>query len=166
MLEPGEILIRLGAATLAGAALGLDRELEAKPIGIRTLSLVSLGAATICVAALNDPVWVGHPDAQSRVVQGLIQGVMAGIGFLGAGLILQLPEERRVKFLTSAATVWVTAALGVACGLGQWGVAAIAIGLALGVLVVLRPFDDWLQRRKDKIRRQKTARERDSSPET
>jgi putative Mg2+ transporter-C (MgtC) family protein len=166
VLEPTEILIRLGAATVAGAALGLDRELEAKPIGIRTLSLVSLGAATICVAALNDPSWAGNPDARSRVVQGLIQGVMAGIGFLGAGLILQVPEERRVKFLTSAATVWVTAALGIACGLGQWVVVGVAIGLSLGVLVVLRPFDDWLQQRKTKMRARKIAQDAKTRPET
>lgn len=159
MLEPTEIAIRLGAATLAGAALGLDRELEDKPIGIRTLALVSLGAAIISVVAIDNPLWVGHPDAMSRVTQGLIQGVMAGVGFLGAGLILQVADQRRVKFLTSAATVWVTAALGVACGLGQWVAAILGVGFSLGILVVMHPFDEWLQRRREIVRARKQAAE-------
>jgi len=85
VLDLAEIAIRLGAATLAGAVLGLDRELEDKPIGIRTLALVALGAAIISVVAIDNPLWAEHPDAVSRVTQGLIQGVMAASVFSARG---------------------------------------------------------------------------------
>ena len=111
-----DILLRLGAATLAGIAIGLNRDLQNKPIGMRTLALVSLGAATVTVAAIQFNVMSEHPDALSRVVQGVIQGIMAGISFIGAGVILRDAQARRVEGLTTAATVWVTAALGIACG--------------------------------------------------
>jgi putative Mg2+ transporter-C (MgtC) family protein len=147
VLEPTEILLRLGAATLAGALLGLDRELAAKPIGIRTLALVSLGSAAVCIAATDQEIFTGEPDALSRVMQGAIQGVLSGIGFLGAGVVLQQPSEQRVKYLTSAATVWVTACLGIACGIGAWWVVGGATALALFLLVVIHPIDRWLERR-------------------
>jgi len=70
----------------------------------------------------------------SRIVQGIIQGVMAGISFIGAGVILRNVEARSVEGLTTAATVWVSAALGVACGLGAWRTIAIAIPITLVVL--------------------------------
>ncbi len=155
MLEPAEIILRLGAAALAGGALGLDRELEAKPIGIRTLGLVSLGAASVCVTVLNNPILGGDTAAQSRVIQGTVHGVMTGIGFLGGGLVLQIPSERRVRFLTSAATIWVTAALGLACGFGEWSVVLSATAIALFLLVVMHPFDEWISRRKAKLRARK-----------
>jgi len=75
-----------------------------------------------------------NADALSRVVQGIIQGVMAGISFIGAGVILRDPGARSVEGLTTAATVWVSAALGVACGLGAWRTMAIATPVILAVL--------------------------------
>ena len=72
-----------------------------------------------------------NPDAMSRVVQGIIQGVMAGISFIGAGVILRDAKARTVEGLTTAATVWVTAALGIACGLGRWDVVVIGAVIAL-----------------------------------
>jgi putative Mg2+ transporter-C (MgtC) family protein len=72
------------------------------------------------------------------VVQGLIQGMMAGIGFLGAGVILRKPEADSVKGLTTAATVWLAAALGICCGLGQWTVVIVAVVLGLLILVVAK----------------------------
>jgi putative Mg2+ transporter-C (MgtC) family protein len=75
-----------------------------------------------------------NPDALSRVVQGVIQSVMAGISFIGAGVILRDVQSRSVEGLTTAATVWVAAALGVACGLGAWRTIAIAIPVALALL--------------------------------
>jgi putative Mg2+ transporter-C (MgtC) family protein len=137
-LEIGDIALRLAAAVAVGAALGIDRDLERKPIGARTLALVSLGAAAVAVATVNVPGLFENKDALSRIVQGLIQGVMAGIGFIGAGVILRKPEVDLVKGLTTAATVWVAAALGIACGLGQWLVVGIATLLSLIVLVVLK----------------------------
>jgi len=75
-----------------------------------------------------------NPDALSRVVQGIIQGVMAGISFIGAGVILRDAKAGRVEGLTTAATVWVTAALGIACGLAAWTTVALAVVLALLLL--------------------------------
>lgn len=137
-LELSDIVLRLFAAIAVGAALGIDRDLERKPIGARTLALVSLGAAVLAVATLNVPGIYDNKDALSRVVQGLIQGVMAGIGFIGAGVIIRRPEVDLVSGLTTAATVWVAAAIGIACGLGQWIVVGTATVLALIVLVLLK----------------------------
>lgn len=133
-LNLGEVVLRLFAAAAAGGLLGLNRDLADKPIGVRTLALVSLGAATVSVAGVQVPGMAEHPDAMSRVVQGIIQGVMAGISFIGAGVILRNAEARTVEGLTTAATVWVSAALGIACGLGAWRTVAIAIPVALAML--------------------------------
>ena len=79
------------------------------------------------------PGMTENPDAASRVVQGIIQGIMAGISFIGAGVVLRDPKEQSVHGLTTAATVWVTAALGIACGLGAWRTVAIALPIASAV---------------------------------
>lgn len=86
-IDWADVLLRLGAATLSGVVIGLNRDLNDKPMGMRTLALVSLGAATVTVASVQFSVMAEHPDALSRVVQGVIQGVMAGISFIGAGVI-------------------------------------------------------------------------------
>jgi len=105
LLDIDDVAIRLGAAAAAGAAIGLNRDLRGKQIGMRTLALVSLGAATVTIATIQvDGMWE-DTDALSRVVQGLIQGLMAGIGFIGAGVILRKPNENVVQGLTTAATV-------------------------------------------------------------
>lgn len=136
-----DIALRLGAAALAGIALGINRDLQDKPIGARTLGLVALGAATVAVAGIQFPGMAENPDAASRVVQGIIQGVMAGISFIGAGVILRDPAARTVDNLTTAATVWVTAALGVACGLAAWRTVVVALAVALVLLIVVH----WLE---------------------
>jgi putative Mg2+ transporter-C (MgtC) family protein len=132
-----EVGLRLGAAALAGAAIGINRDLADKPIGMRTLGLVALGAASVAVAAIEVPGMAENPDAMSRVVQGIVQGVMAGISFIGAGVILRNAQARTVEGLTTAATVWVTAALGIACGLGRWDVVLIGVAIALVLLVAV-----------------------------
>ena len=88
-IEWQDALMRLGAATAAGIAIGINRDLTNKPIGMRTLALVSLGAAAVTVASIQFSFIDNHPDALSRVVQGVIQGIMAGISFIGAGVILR-----------------------------------------------------------------------------
>jgi putative Mg2+ transporter-C (MgtC) family protein len=87
--------------------VGLNRDLRNRPIGMRTLSLVALGSAIVVVSTIQFPGIVENSNGASRVVQGLIQGLMAGIGFIGAGVILRDSNAQRVKGLTSAATVWV-----------------------------------------------------------
>jgi putative Mg2+ transporter-C (MgtC) family protein len=142
VLETGEVALRLGSAAAVGAALGLNRDLAGKPMGIRTLALVSLGAAIASVSTIQVPTLAEHPDALSRVVQGIVQGVMGGIGFIGAGVVLRDVQARVVKNLTTAAAVWVTAALGLACGLGAWRAAVMGTLIAVVLLVVVQ----WLER--------------------
>jgi putative Mg2+ transporter-C (MgtC) family protein len=135
------VVVRLLAAALAGVALGLPRNLSDKPIGMRTLGLVSLGAAMVSIAALRYPALAGDPDAASRVLQGIIQGLMVGVGFIGAGVILRDMNKNKVHGLTTATTVWIAAALGIACGLAEWIVVVTGLVLALLILIVLKRFE-------------------------
>jgi putative Mg2+ transporter-C (MgtC) family protein len=123
------ILIRVIAATLLGALLGFQRERAGKPAGLRTHILVSLGTAVVVLACSSSGM---NMDGQSRV----IQGIVTGIGFIGAGSILKVSEERDIRGLTTAAGLWLTAAVGVACGLGTIGIAVIAAILALMILAL------------------------------
>jgi putative Mg2+ transporter-C (MgtC) family protein len=138
-----ESLIRLLVATAIGGVIGANREITQKPAGLRTHALVALGSALMTVTALQlggtDPRV--HVDATSRV----FQGVIAGIGFLGGGVILH-KDGRNVQGLTTAATIWVAAALGLSCGIGRWQVAAIAVTIAMLVLVVGRGVEKALHR--------------------
>jgi putative Mg2+ transporter-C (MgtC) family protein len=136
-IEWQDTVMRLGAATAAGIAIGINRDLQGKPIGMRTLALVALGAAAVTLAALQIDILGNHPDALSRVVQGVIQGIMAGISFIGAGAILRHHDSQSVSGLTTAATVWISAALGIACGLGAWVVVALTTAIALFVLIAI-----------------------------
>ena len=124
-----ETFIRLAVATLVGSVLGLNRELKGKPAGLRTHALVTLGAALATVAMVQAAS--PDPNPVSRVAQGII----TGIGFLGAGVILRDAAGQRVRGLTTAATIWIAASLGIACGLGYWAAVATATLLALVVLV-------------------------------
>jgi putative Mg2+ transporter-C (MgtC) family protein len=137
-----DIFLRLGAATVAGMAIGFNRDLRNKPIGMRTLGLVALGAAVTTVATIQYSDLAAHPDALSRVVQGVIQGIMAGISFIGAGVILRDAGTQTVTGLTTASTVWLTAALGIACGLAAWKIAAAGIAFGLFALAGV----GWLER--------------------
>src|SRR6185295_10948052 len=137
MIDWMDIILRLGAATLVGGALGLNRELHNKPTGVRTLGLVSLGSALAVLAVAGDP-----QAELSRV----IQGVITGIGFLGAGVILHRPTDSKVHGLTTAATIWVTAALGVLCGIGAWLTILVAMVLVGLLLTIGGPFEKWCHR--------------------
>ena len=133
-LDATDVLLRLGTAAAVGMLIGINRDLRGKPIGMRTLGLVSLGAAVVAVSSIQVASMAENPDAMSRVIQGVIQGVMAGISFIGAGVILRDPEARTVEGLTTAATVWVAAALGIACGLAACITIAIVAALDLFLL--------------------------------
>jgi putative Mg2+ transporter-C (MgtC) family protein len=111
-----EISLRLLVATIAGMVVGINRDIHNKPIGMRTLGLVSLGSALVILAG---SVYEGlhfSQDAVSRVVQ----GILTGLGFLGAGSILRAKDGTEVQGLTTAATVWIAAGLGITAGLGAW----------------------------------------------
>lgn len=128
------VLIKLMAATLLGAVVGIQRERAGKPAGLRTHILVTLGTTVFVLACSG----VGmSSDGLSRV----IQGIVTGIGFIGAGSILKLNEERDIKGLTTAASVWMMAAIGVAVGLGSLGVALLSTLFTLIVLALAGLYD-------------------------
>jgi putative Mg2+ transporter-C (MgtC) family protein len=129
---PGEIVLRLGAATLIGCLLGLDRELRDKPAGMRTHGLVCLGSALITLASLEITFTEDGLDGEGALRA--VQGLMAGIGFLGGGVILRDSDRSSVQGLTTAASIWVVACLGIACGMGLWITTLTAVGLTLLVL--------------------------------
>lgn len=135
------VLVRLAAATLLGAAIGIQRERAGKPAGLRTHILVTLGTAVFVLACAG----VGmSSDGLSRV----IQGVITGIGFIGAGSILKLNEQRDVRGLTTAAGVWMTAAVGVAVGIGSLGVALLSTVFTIFVLSFAKRFERSVDERR------------------
>ena len=133
-LDFQELLLRLGSATGVGALVGLNREITQKPAGMRTHALVSLGAALITVACLQ--FGLGSTPRDDSAVLRAIQGIITGIGFIGGGVILRLPQEETVLGLTTAATIWIVAGLGIACGFGAWDATIITTALTLIVLVI------------------------------
>ena len=153
-----DIVLRSAAAVVVGVLVGLNRDLAGKPIGMRTLALVSLGAAVVSFATIHFADLADHPDALSRVVQGIIQGVMGGIGFIGAGVILRDPKAGTVEGLTTAATVWLTAALGIACGLAAWKLIAVAVIFALVALVGIYWLETAYSRLHDRRRKARDER--------
>lgn len=127
-------LVRLLAALTAGGIIGYQREASGKAAGLRTHMLVCTGTALFVLAVLD----VGmQQDALSRVIQGLV----TGIGFLGAGAILKVESSRQIRGLTTAAGIWMTAAIGVTIGVGRLGMAGIATALAWVVLATLIKLD-------------------------
>jgi putative Mg2+ transporter-C (MgtC) family protein len=113
------IAARLGLAAVLGAILGIDRERIQSAAGLRTHILVCLGAAVMVLG--GEEAGFGH-DASSRVIQGII----AGIGFLGAGTILKISDKVEVHGLTTAASIWLTSGVGIAAGLGHFWLSAVA----------------------------------------
>jgi putative Mg2+ transporter-C (MgtC) family protein len=128
-----DIVLRLLAATLIGTGLGLERLLRGKPTGIRTLGLVSFAAALVTLSTIHVSGMKDHPDALSRVLQGVDQGVLVGIGFLGGGILLRDTAQHRVYNITSAAEVWAVAAMGLATAMAPW----VVVGLGLVIFVLL-----------------------------
>jgi putative Mg2+ transporter-C (MgtC) family protein len=153
LIGPGQVLLRLVVATLIGTVLGLNREIHGKPAGMRTHALVALGASLITLISLELATSGTHVDGGA--VLRVIQGVMAGIGFLGGGVILRDDSHQSVHGLTTAASVWVVASLGIACGAGQWLTALMALALTLMVLVLLGRIEKtcvgWFNRRQPPV---------------
>ncbi|NUP71703.1 MAG: MgtC/SapB family protein [Gemmatimonadaceae bacterium] len=135
----GEQLIRLGSAVLAGGALGLNRRIGGKAAGMRTHAIVSLGAAVAVLAGVL--LLEDMPGADRGAITRTIQGVVAGIGFIGAGAILKGSERGPVRGLTTAASIWLAAAVGVASGAGFARTALLATALGLLVLIGGRPVE-------------------------
>ncbi len=142
MLSDLDIALRLGVATIVGVAIGLNRDLHGKPTGIRTLGLVGLGSALVVLAA-SDFGGSNDVNAPSRA----IQGVITGIGFLGAGVILKDAMTNQVHGLTTAASIWLTSCLGIVCGFGAWRTASIALLITFVLLVFGGPIEKRLHAR-------------------
>ena len=142
MLDWPEIVLRLGVATLAGGLIGLNRDLHGKPIGLKTLALV--GLATAMVVVLAEPS--GDTTKISPEASRVIQGILTGIGFLGAGVIVRAEHHFRIRGLTSAACTWLTACVGIACGIGQWRIVVVALAITFGLLTVGHRLERWLHR--------------------
>ena len=136
-----EVILRLFAAAAIGACIGLDREVRRKPAGMRTHALVALGSALVTLVVVRFDPRALHVDAISRAIQGII----AGVGFLGGGAILKA-EHEMVSGLTTAASIWLVASLGIACGVGQWVAALIALAFALIILIVGGPVEGLVHR--------------------
>jgi putative Mg2+ transporter-C (MgtC) family protein len=133
-----DVALRLGAAALAGAVVGLNRDVHDKPTGVRTLGLVALGSATIVMAAAA----TGDAAAVSRVIQGLV----TGIGFLGAGVIIRGEQVGQVHGLTTAACVWLTACMGATCAVAAWPIVVVGLPLVFVLLIGGGAIDEALRR--------------------
>lgn len=137
--EVTRILLRLTLAALLGGMLGIEREQKGKAAGVRTHMLVAMGSALFVLLAQQ----AGMPTSDlSRV----IQGIVAGIGFLGAGTIIKGDNEEKVKGLTTAAGIWLTAAIGVAAGMGRESTAVLSTLLAMVIFSLMPRVVGWLER--------------------
>ena len=142
------VAIRLLAAMILGGIIGIQRERSGKAAGFRTHMMVCLGTAVFVITCSS----VGMEfDAMSRVIQGLV----TGIGFIGAGTILKLDKEEEIIGLTTAAGIWMTAAIGITIGLGAVGVGLICTALALVILALAQPLEDFFQKRRDLSKKSK-----------
>lgn len=135
------VTFRLTLAAIAGALPGLQRERVHVAAGLRTHMLVSLGAAIFVLAAIDSQASV---DAATRVIQGLA----TGIGFVGAGAILKSSQSQQVHGLTTASSIWLTAALGTAAGLGRVWLTILGSIFALLILATLRRFEQRISNNK------------------
>jgi putative Mg2+ transporter-C (MgtC) family protein len=138
-----EICIRLISALVIGGMIGLERSYHGRPAGFRTHTLVCLASSLLMLVTSYEAQWF-TPQALQRVVidpTRMAQGIMTGIGFLGAGVIMK--DGLSVRGLTTAASIWITAAIGILAGIGFYFPAAVATGLTLGTLSMFR----WIEAR-------------------
>lgn len=144
---PWALVWSMAAALGCGIVLGFEREKRQKPAGIKTLSLVALGSAALTNMTLALLPAVEQFDLAGADPVRLISGIAGGVGFLGAGAIIQ--SRGSVRGLTTAATIWLAAAMGVACGLSYYLMVTVLAGLALLTLTVVRAIEHELVRDED-----------------
>jgi len=137
-----DILLHLAAALVAGGAIGIERSLHGRSAGFRTHALVCLASSLLMLLTVYQQEWFpAEGDSVRLDPQRMAQGIMTGIGFLGAGVIFK--EGTNVRGLTTAASIWITAAIGIIAGSGLYYPAAVATVLTLGVLAAFR----WIEER-------------------
>jgi putative Mg2+ transporter-C (MgtC) family protein len=141
-MPPIDLLWRLLLAGGLGAALGLERGYRNKPVGLRTNILVALGSALLTTLSMSIGRHGGTPDR-------IAAQVVTGIGFLGTGAILR--SGTTVRGMTTAATIWVNAAIGMAAGAGEYQMATVTTVVMLVVLIVLPPLEAYFERRAEKM---------------
>ncbi len=135
MIDTGEILLRLGVATLAGLLLGFDRELSGRPAGLRTHALVALSSAAITVSAFKMYDQLGGPDGGDLDPLRVTQGLAQAIGFIAAGIIFA--SGGKVRNVTTAANLWLASAIGIAAGAAQFDIVGIAFAFGMVLLIVV-----------------------------
>jgi putative Mg2+ transporter-C (MgtC) family protein len=145
-----ETAMRIGAALCLGGLVGLERERKHRPAGFRTMILISMGSAGILITGLEAIAEMSRltGPSNSNAVAGLgvaeisriLQGLIGGIGFLGAGAVIQ--NKKAVRGITTAAAVWVTSCIGAACGLGMYTLAGVISAFTLFTLVVLEHVEE------------------------
>ncbi|WP_203299843.1 MgtC/SapB family protein [Marinobacter sediminum] len=135
-----EMAIRLLAAAGLALLLGLERELRGKPAGLRSHMLVSLGAAAFIIMGMHILLATAEGDPSARIdPTRIVEGIIGGIGFLGAGCIIQ--SRGNVQGITTGASIWISGAIGVACGIGTLALAGMVTLLALIIVTVLGRFE-------------------------
>lgn len=140
---PWDLVARMALAALLGGLVGVEREYSGHSAGLRTNILVSVGACLFTILSITS-----FPDAGAgRDTARVAAQIVSGIGFLGAGAVFR--DGDRVRGLTTAATIWLMAAIGMACGAGDYFLAVAAVALTLVVLVALAPLSDALGRRRN-----------------
>ncbi len=138
--ELARIAWRLLSAAVLGGLIGFERELKNKAAGLRTHMTVALASSAFVLVTVES-------GAEVTDISRVIQGIAAGIGFLGAGTILKRESEATIQGLTTAATIWLTAAIGVAAGSGHVAIAAISVVAAWFILAILSGVDRLMNRR-------------------
>lgn len=138
-----QMIIRLLAASIFGALIGVEREIHGRPAGFRTHLLVSLGSALFVVVSIGFYEAFNHGSGNVDPSR-LAAQVVTGVGFLGAGAIIR--EQMSVRGLTTAACLWVASSIGVACGLGLFLLSAVVTTIALASLIILKKVEGMLSR--------------------
>ena len=140
-------LLGILLAVAFGSAIGLEREIRGKSAGLRTNILICLGAAVFTI--ISRKMAAGQADSITRIAAQIV----TGIGFLGAGAIIR--DRGGIHGLTTAATIWLVASVGMACGAGLYALAAVSTFIAIVVLIGLAQFDDYIERYRKKINKTK-----------
>jgi putative Mg2+ transporter-C (MgtC) family protein len=136
-----EMAVRIVVALVAGALIGYERSYRGRPAGFRTHALVCMASSMLMLVTVYEAHWVRSIGEARLDPTRMAQGIMTGIGFLGAGVIMQ--EGFSVRGLTTAASIWITAAIGILAGIGFYFPMALSVVLALGVLSAFR----WIEAR-------------------